>query len=46
MVPCEGIYADIKKVPSGGVFAENDELFKLKYKYFKSFFEISKGESV
>ena len=43
MVPCEGIYADIKKLPSDNVFAENDEMFKLRYKNYKSFFEKSKG---
>ena len=43
MVPCEGIYADIKKLPYDSVFAENNEMFKLRYKIYKSFFEKSKG---
>ena len=39
MEPCEGIFADVRKLPPENITVENREFFVEKYKYYKRFFE-------
>ena len=41
--PCEGIFADVKSLPPKNITKENPKLLFEKYKYYKRFFEASKG---
>ena len=39
MVPCEGIFVDVKELPSENVTAEQEELLLERYKNYKKFYE-------
>ena len=39
MVPCEGIFADVKELQSEHVTAQNDEFLLERYKNYKKFYE-------
>ena len=39
LVPCEGIFVDVKELTSENVTAENEELLLERYKNYKKFFE-------
>ena len=39
MVPCEGIFVDVKELPSENVTAVNEELLFERYKNYKHFYE-------
>ena len=43
LVPCKGLFADVKKLPPKNVQDEQDELFLERYKNYKRFFESSDG---
>ena len=42
-MPCQGIFADVKKSAPENITAENPEIFLERYKSFKKFFETSEG---
>ena len=42
-MPCQGIFADVKKSAHENITAENPEIFLERYKSFKKFFETSEG---
>ena len=43
MAPCEGIFADVKKLPPADIKKENTDMFIERYKNYKKFFEPSEG---
>ena len=43
MAPCEGIFADVKKLPPVDIKKENTDMFIERYKNYKKFFEPSEG---
>ena len=43
-VPCEGIYADVKKIPfENPILKNNFEIFRLQYQRYRRFFENAGG---
>ena len=42
--PCEGIFADVKRLPPKNITNENTKLFFENYESYKRFFEISEGK--
>ena len=45
-MPCEGIFADVKKLDPENVTKENPEIFFERYKHYKRFFEPRDGKSL
>ena len=43
LMPCEGVFVDVKELPPSKVENENDEIFIELYKNYKKFFETSDG---
>ena len=41
LVPCEGIFADVKVQPAKNVTSERDKIFLQRYKNYKKFYESS-----
>ena len=41
LVPCEGIFADVKVLPPKNVTSERDKMFLQRYKNYKKFYESS-----
>ena len=39
LVPCEGIFADVKKLPAEDIKSQNSEMFVDRYYDYKKFFE-------
>ena len=44
LVPCEGIFADVKVLPSKNVTSERDKMFLQRYKNYKKFYESSESK--
>ena len=44
--PCEGIFADVKRLPPKNITNENTKLFFENYESYKRFFEISEGKVI
>ena len=44
VIPCEGIFADVKKVPFEPTIAEISDMIPLdQYRMYKRFFQVSRG---
>ena len=43
LVPCEGIFTDVKKLPAENITDKNTEMFIERYKLYKRDFEPSDG---
>ena len=46
LMPCEGIFADVKRLPPKNITNENTKLFFENYESYKRFFEISEGKVI
>ena len=44
LVPCEGIFADVKVQPARNVKSERDKIFLQRYKNYKKFYESSESK--